>query len=178
MSKQTREMEQAMERLSSGLRLNSAADDAAGISLSERMNAQIRGVSQAMRNSQDGQNLIDTIEGANQEVVNILQRLRELAVQSANDTNSALDRTFLADEATALIAEIDRIKDTTAYNGTKVLAVHLHLKFCGWFKKDEEIAVSVDSVAAASIGTFQLKSDAAAYEITDGTNDNVETYYD
>ena len=96
MSKQTREMEQAMERLSSGLRLNSAADDAAGISISERMNSQIRGLSQAIRNSQDGQNLIDTIEGANQEVVNILQRLRELAVQSANDTNSALDRTFLS----------------------------------------------------------------------------------
>ena len=121
MSKQTREMEQAMERLSSGLRLNSAADDAAGMSISERMNSQIKGLSQAIRNSQDGQNLIDTIEGANQEVVNILQRLRELAVQSANDTNSVLDRTFIKDEATALIAEIDRIKDTTSYNGTKVL---------------------------------------------------------
>ena len=176
MSKQTREMEQAMERLSSGLRLNSAADDAAGISISERMNAQIKGLSQAIRNSQDGQNLIDTIEGANQEVVNILQRLRELAVQSANDTNSALDRTFLKDEATALIAEIDRIKDTTAYNGTKVLNGTFTSKILQvGHLKDEEIAVSVDSVAASSIGTFQLKSDAVAYEITDGTNDNTET---
>ena len=114
MSKQTREMEQAMERLSSGLRLNSAADDAAGVSISERMNAQIKGLTQAIRNSNDAQNLIDTIEGANQEVVNILQRLRELAVQSANDTMSGLDRTFLKDEATALIAEIDRITSTVS----------------------------------------------------------------
>ena len=109
MSKQAREMEQAMERLSSGLRLNSASDDAAGVSISERMNSQIKGLNQAIRNSQDAQNLIDTVEGANIEVVNILQRLRELAVQSANDTMSGLDRTFLADEATALIAEIYRI---------------------------------------------------------------------
>ena len=176
MSKQTREMEQAMERLSSGLRLNSAADDAAGMSISERMNSQIKGLSQAIRNSQDGQNLIDTIEGANQEVINILQRLRELAVQSANDTNSVLDRTFIQDEATALIAEIDRIKDTTSYNGTKVLDGTFTSKILQvGFLKDEEIAISVDSVASASIGTFQLKSDAVAYEITDGTNDNVET---
>ena len=111
MSKQTREMEQAMERLSSGLRLNSASDDAAGVSISERMNAQIKGLNQAIRNSKDAQNLIDTIEGANIEVVNILQRIRELAVPSANDTMSGLDRTFLADEVTALVAEIDRIKD-------------------------------------------------------------------
>ena len=110
MSKQTREMEQAMERLSSGLRLNSAADDAAGVSISERMNAQIKGLTQAIRNSNDAQNLIDTVEGANQEVVNILQRLRELAVQSANDTMSGLDRTFLKDEATALIAEMIELK--------------------------------------------------------------------
>ena len=146
MSKQAREMEQAMERLSSGLRLNSASDDAAGISISERMNSQIKGLNQAIRNSQDAQNLIDTVEGANIEVVNILQRLRELAVQSANDTMSGLDRTFLADEATALIAEIDRIKDTTAYNGTKVLDGTFTSKmFQVGHKKDEEIAVSVSN---------------------------------
>lgn len=176
MSKQTREMEQAMERLSSGLRLNSAADDAAGVSISERMNAQIKGLTQAIRNSNDAQNLIDTVEGANQEVVNILQRLRELAVQSANDTMSGLDRTFLKDEATALIAEIDRIKDTTAYNGTKVLDGTFTSKiFQVGFLKDEEIAVSVNSVASSAIGTFELKSDATSYVVTDGASDVTTT---
>ena len=176
MSKQTREMEQAMERLSSGLRLNSASDDAAGVSISERMNAQIKGLNQAIRNSKDAQNLIDTIEGANIEVVNILQRIRELAVQSANDTMSGLDRTFLADEVTALVAEIDRIKDTTAYNGQKVLDGTFTSKiFQVGFLKDEEIALSVDSIATSSIGTFELKSDSTSITVTDGASDNTET---
>jgi flagellin len=176
MSKQAREMEQAMERLSSGLRLNSASDDAAGVSISERMNSQIKGLNQAIRNSQDAQNLIDTVEGANIEVVNILQRLRELAVQSANDTMSGLDRTFLADEATALIAEIDRIKDTTAYNGTKVLDGTFTSKmFQVGHKKDEEIAVSVSNVATSSIGRFELKGDTISDVVTDAASENTET---
>ena len=125
MNKTERDMAQAMERLSSGLRLNSASDDAAGVSISSRMEGQIRGLSQAVRNSEDAKNLIDTVEGASQEIVAILQRLRELAVQSATDTLSPLDRTFLKDESTALIAEIDRIKDTTAYNGFKSFRWHI-----------------------------------------------------
>ena len=90
----------SLERLSSGLRINSAKDDAAGIAIVSKMEAQVRGVTQAIRNATDSQKLIDTSEGAHVETLNILQRMRELAVQSANDTNQAIDRTFLNSEAT------------------------------------------------------------------------------
>mgnify|MGYP000084231675 CR=1 FL=1 len=173
MMKSSREMSQAMERLSTGNRINSAKDDAAGASISSRMESQIRGINQAVRNSKDAQSLIDTVEGASVEVVNILQRLRELAVQSGNDTLSSLDRTFLKDEATALIAEIDRIKDTTNYNGSKVLDGTFSSKyFQVGHLKDEEIVVSVNSVASASIGAFQLISQSTGYVVTDAASDN------
>ena len=95
MSKNQKVMEDAMARLSSGLRINTAADDAAGVSIAQTMESQIRGLTQAIRNSEDAQNLIDTVEGAQNEVVALLQRLRELAVQSSNDTNAGLDRNFI-----------------------------------------------------------------------------------
>ncbi len=91
-----------MQRLSSGLRINSAKDDAAGLAISDRMTAQIRGLNQAARNAQDGISLAQTAEGAMQEITNMLQRMRELAVQSANDTNSADDRASLHAEFTQL----------------------------------------------------------------------------
>jgi flagellin len=102
-------MENSMERLATGKRLNSASDDAAGIAIASRLTSEIRGTNQAIRNAMDGQALIDTAEGAHNEIGNLLQRMRELAVQSANDTNSATDRTNLQTEMTALVAEIDRI---------------------------------------------------------------------
>jgi len=111
----------AMERLSSGLRINSAKDDAAGLAISDRMTAQIRGLNQAARNANDGISLAQTAEGALQESTNILQRMRELAVQSANDTNSASDRSSLNDELTQLKEELDRIASTTEFNGKKLL---------------------------------------------------------
>ena len=121
MMKNTRELEDAMAKLSSGHRINTAADDAAGMSISERLDSQIKGLSQAIRNSQDGQNLIDTVEGASSEIVVALQRLRELAVQASNDTNSAVDRGFINREAQQLISEINRIGSTTQWNGMNVL---------------------------------------------------------
>ena len=176
MEKSMASMNKAMERLSSGLRINSASDDAAGASISSRMEAQVRGLSQAVRNSQDAQNLINTIEGANIEVVTSLQRLRELAVQSSSDTLSALDRTFLKDEATALIAEIDRIGDTTAYNGTNVLDGTFTSKFFQvGHMKDENIEVSVSSVKTSAIGSFQLSGAGKAYVVTDGASDTATT---
>ena len=176
MNKTERDMAQAMERLSSGLRLNSASDDAAGVSISSRMEGQIRGLSQAVRNSEDAKNLIDTVEGASQEIVAILQRLRELAVQSATDTLSPLDRTFLKDEATALIAEIDRIKDTTAYNGSKVLdGTYASKVFQVGHKATEEIGVTVQNMASSAIGTFQLVGDPVSDIVTDSTSDVVTT---
>ncbi|MDQ0254534.1 flagellin [Evansella vedderi] len=111
----------AMEKLSSGLRINRAGDDAAGLSISEKMRGQIRGLDQASRNSQDGISMIQTTEGALNEVHSILQRMRELAVQSANDTNVEEDRDALQDEVNELIAEIERIKDNTQFNKQNVL---------------------------------------------------------
>jgi len=110
-----------MKRLSSGLRINSAKDDAAGLAISDRMTSQIRGLNQAARNANDGISLAQTAEGALQESTNILQRMRELAVQSANDTNSTSDRASLNDEVVQLQAELDRIAVTTEFNGRKVI---------------------------------------------------------
>ena len=106
--------ENAMARLASGKRINSAADDPAGVAIASRLNSEIRGTSQAIRNALDGQALIDTAEGGHKEVENILQRMREIAVQSANDTNSSQDRANLNEEMKALSTEIDRIAAATS----------------------------------------------------------------
>jgi flagellin len=111
----------ALQRLSSGLRINSAKDDAAGLAISERFTAQIRGLNQAARNANDGISLSQTAEGALGEIGNNLQRIRELAVQARNATNSASDRAALNVEAQALKEEIDRVATTTTFNGVKLL---------------------------------------------------------
>lgn len=111
----------SLQRLSSGLRINSAKDDAAGLAISERMTSQIRGINQAIRNANDGVSLAQTAEGALAELTNNLQRIRELAVQSANSTNSASDRAALDLEVQQRLAEIDRIATQTTFNGLKVL---------------------------------------------------------
>lgn len=113
--------DQALERLSSGLRINSAKDDAAGMAISTRFSAQISGLNVAQRNANDGISLAQTAEGALDEVTNNLQRIRELAVQSANATNSDSDRQALNDEVSQRLEEIDRIASQTAFNGLKVL---------------------------------------------------------
>ena len=111
----------SMEKLSSGLRINRAGDDAAGLAISEKMRGQIRGLEQSSRNASDGISLIQTAEGALNETTNILQRMRELAVQSANDTNTADDREQLQKEMTQLGEEIDRIANNTEFNTKKLL---------------------------------------------------------
>src|SRR3989338_8519074 len=111
----------ALQRLSSGLRINSAKDDAAGLAISERFTAQIRGLNQASRNANDGISLAQTAEGALVETTNALQRIRELAVQSANDTNSASDRASLQAEVVQLQNEITRIATTNQFNGKNLL---------------------------------------------------------
>ena len=111
----------SIQRLSSGLRINSAKDDAAGLAISERMTSQIRGLNQAVRNANDGISLAQTAEGALGTVTDNLQRIRELAVQAANATNSASDRAALNQEVQQRIAEIDRVGSQTAFNGQKVL---------------------------------------------------------
>jgi flagellin len=116
-----KEMEISMEPLSTGKRINGASDDAAGIAIASRLTAEIKGTNMAICNAMDGQALIDTAEGAHAEVENILQRMRELAVQSSNGTNSATDRTNLQSEMTQLSTEIDRIAGTTSWAGINLL---------------------------------------------------------
>ena len=111
----------AMQRLSSGLRVNSAKDDAAGLAIAERMNAQSRGLAVAARNANDGISLAQTAEGALGKVGDMLQRMRELAVQASNATNSKTDREALQAEVSQLISEIDRVAKTSEFNGTKLL---------------------------------------------------------
>ena len=114
-------LEKNIERLSSGLRINKAADDAAGLAISDRMNNQVRGKQQANRNVQQGNNMLQTAEGAMNEIGNILGRMRELAVQSASDTVSSDDRSSIDLEFDQLRSEINRIANSTEYNNTKLV---------------------------------------------------------
>ena len=114
-------LQTSLQRLSSGLRVNSAKDDAAGLAIAERFTAQIRGLNQAIRNSNDGISFSQTAEGALSTATNALQRVRELAVQSANDTNSSSDRQALNNEVQQLIAEVNRISNSTQFNGQNIL---------------------------------------------------------
>src|SRR5918998_462621 len=111
----------SLQRMSSGLRINSAKDDAAGLAIAERFTTQIRGLNQAVRNANDGISLSQTAEGALGELAANLQRIRELAVQSANATNSASDRATLDQEVQQRLAEVDRIAAQTSFNGQKIL---------------------------------------------------------
>ncbi|WP_375177827.1 flagellin N-terminal helical domain-containing protein, partial [Marinobacter mobilis] len=145
---------QALERLSSGLRINSAKDDAAGLSISTRFEAQIRGLNQAQRNANDGISLAQTAEGALGEVTSSLQRIRELAIQSANDTNSVSDRVSLQEEVDQLVSEINRISSTTQFNGSNILDGSFSSgKFQVGANANQTIDVSIGSAAASSIGS-------------------------
>ena len=117
----TLDLNKSLQRLSSGLRINSAADDAAGLAISESFRARVRGLAVAQRNAQDGISLVQTAEGALSETTNILQRIRELAVQAANGTNSTQNRTDLQAEVTQLVAQIDAIAANTEFNGVVLL---------------------------------------------------------
>jgi flagellin len=138
-------MQKSLERLSSGSRINKAADDAAGLAISEKMNAQIRGLAQAQRNAQDGISMIQTAEGALKETHSMLQRMRELSVQAANDTNTTEDRVQIQKELHQLSTQIDDISDQTQFN-TKTL-------------------LNGDLVSGGSVGkqTFQVGANNGSY---------------
>jgi flagellin len=121
LAESSRELATAMERLSSGKKINSAADDAAGFAIAERMTAQVRGLNMATKNANDGLAMLATIENATNDVTDMLQRIRELAVQAANDTNSADDRKYLQGEVDSLLNEINRVSSQTIYNNEAVL---------------------------------------------------------
>ena len=161
MMKNTREMEGAMAKLSSGHRINSAADDAAGLSISERLESQIKGLSQAIRNSEDAQNLIDTAEGAHAEIVTSLQRLRELAVQSANSTNTSIDRSFIQKEASQLLNEINRISTNTEWNGMVLMDGSFDDKNLQvGANVGQTIAIDLASTETDEVGNFVVRGDA------------------
>ena len=144
---------QAMERLSSGLRINSAKDDAAGLAISTSMQSQIKGINQAVRNSNDGISMAQTAEGAMDEMTNILQRMRELSVQSANDTNSASNREAIQKEVDQLHDELDRIAGTTQFNGVNLLdgsAGSTTLQIGA--NSGQTLSFSIDSVTTNDLG--------------------------
>jgi len=154
-------LQTSLERLSSGLRINSAKDDAAGLAISERFTSQIRGLNQAVRNANDGISLAQTGEGALSETVNSLQRIRELAIQSANDTNSASDRASLQGEVNQLVSEIQRIATATQFNGQNILdGSFTSAKFQVGANANQVINVSIGSARANEIGNNQVESNA------------------
>lgn len=153
-------MQNSMEKLSSGMRINRAGDDAAGLAISEKMRAQVNGLDQASRNAQDGISLIQTAEGALGETHDILQRMRELAVQSSNDTNTDNDRTEIQNEVNQLRSEIDRISSDTEFNTKKLLTGGLG----GAVSQDNTQTTVLDVAGVAKVATSGAKADT--YTIT------------
>lgn len=153
----------SMQRLSTGSRINSAKDDAAGLQISNRMTSQINGLGVAVRNANDGISIAQTAEGALQQSTNILQRMRDLSLQSANGTNDATDRKALQKEVSSLQAELNRIAETTTFGGRKVLdGSFTNVDFQVGANARETIGVSVSSAAAADLGTFAVKASSGA----------------
>ena len=183
--KSQNDMQTAMQRLSSGLRINSAKDDAAGLAISDRMSAQINGLNQATRNANDAMSIAQVAEGALGEITNALQRIRVLAVQSANDTNTATDRASLQKEVEQLKQEITRLATQTSFNGKNLLdGSFLNQVFHVGAYADQNISFSIGSTKASDIGANMAVSDAnvgtqsvqrvqlASANMSTGTGDN------
>ena len=153
-----RKLDTSMERLSTGIRINSAKDDAAGLAITNRMTSQINGLNQAVRNANDGISMVNTVEGALLQTTNVLQRMRELAVQSGNDSNSTEDRQFLQAEIVQLASEVDRLASQSRFNGIQVLNgdfTNKQLQIGAG--TGETISFSVDSAASSDIGVWQSR---------------------
>ncbi|MEF2097298.1 flagellin Hag [Bacillus sp. CFBP9009] len=172
----TNAQSKSMEKLASGMRINKAGDDAAGLAISEKMRGQIRGLDQASRNAQDGISLIQTAEGALNETHYILQRMRELAVQSSNDTNTGADRGELQKEVDELAKEITRIANTTEFNTQKLLDGQgaKSLTFQIGANKDQTMEIGIKAMDAKSLGvaadTGTATDNAAATATTAGVD--------
>ncbi|MCL5781229.1 MAG: flagellin Hag [Firmicutes bacterium] len=143
--------QKSLEKLSSGLRINRAGDDAAGLSISEKMRGQIRGLQQASRNAQDGISLIQTAEGGLSETHSILQRMRELAVQAANDTNVTADRQAIKNELDQLAKEITRIANETEFNTQKLISATDTYYFQVGANKDQSISLTINKMTATEL---------------------------
>jgi flagellin len=175
MTVNNRSMDKAMQQLSTGKRINGAADDAAGLAIGNKMTAQIRGLNQAVRNANDGISMLQTAEGATQEITNMLQRMRELAVQAANDTNQSSDRSALNAEVKLLSSEITRIADNTEWNGMKLFTGKSagSASTAGGIGKSGTVTLQV-GIGAASGNQFSVKLsdiDSTVLKVnTSGTN--------
>ncbi|MGL5722405.1 MAG: flagellin [Brevinema sp.] len=182
----TLQVDKNMEKLSSGMRINRAGDDASGLAVSEKMRAQIRGLNQALRNTQDGISFIQTTEGYLQEVSNSLQRIRELSVQGANGIYTAEDRGYIQGEVTQMIAEIDRIGSQAQFNGLRMLTgifarptaeaqaasnMYLHVGA----NMDERIQAYVGTMNSTSLGlkTGPNPEDSISVATQDGANQSI-----
>lgn len=178
----TVQLNRSLERLSSGLRINRAADDAAGLAISERFRAEVRGLSQAQRNASDGVSLLQIAEGALNETSGILIRLRELSVQSANGTLGAGERAALDSEFQLLLEEVTRIADTTEFNGVNVLNSTASVTFQVGVNNSADDQITVTGVDATATGIGVNALDVAsqgaaqtALSVIDGAIDSVTT---
>jgi flagellin len=152
----------SMEKLSSGLRINRAGDDAAGLAISEKMRGQIRGLDQGSRNAQDGISLIQTAEGALNETHSILQRMRELAVQSGTDTNTTVDRDALQKEFSQLQTEISRIANQTEFNTKKLLNSSVSLAFQVGANQSQVISIALGNMTASGLSVASAQIDGTS----------------
>jgi len=152
LAESSRDLATAMERLSSGKKINSAADDAAGFAIAERMTAQIRGLNMATKNANDGLAMLSTIENATNDVTDMLQRVRELAVQASNDTNSTTDRQYLQKEVDSLLNEINRVSSQTVYNDKTVLNGNLSGQLQVGTDNGQNIAFAIKAIDTDTLG--------------------------
>ena len=178
LTKNERAMSQAMERLSTGQRINSAGDDAAGLAISSRMTSQVNGLNMAVRNANDAVSLVQTADGALVEVTNMLQRMRELAVQAASGTMSSTDKTALNTEFEALTTEIERVADNTQWNGTNLLNGASAFSFQVGANASQTISVTIADFeteeASMTSGIFEALADGVTSN-NDGSGDDLDS---
>lgn len=175
-------LNQSMERLSSGKRINSAKDDAAGLQISNRLQSQMRGLDVAVRNANDGISIMQTAEGAMNEVTNIMQRMRDLSLQSANGSNSKAERTALQEEVSALNDELSRIAETTSFGGRKLLnGTFGTSSFQIGATAGEAVQIGLRTMQPESLGSFSMSSYqrvSSDWTIQNGNNEIVISYRD
>ena len=179
LAESSRELSTATERLSSGKKINSAADDAAGFAIAERMTAQVRGLNMATKNANDGLAMLATIENATNDVTDMLQRVRELAVQAANDTNSVTDRGYLQKEVDSLLNEINRVSSQTVYNDLNVLDGSRSGTIQVGTDSGQTVAFSIAAIDTDTLGltndSFTAATSSAAAVIDDIASETAAT---
>ena len=178
LTKNERAMSQAMERLSTGQRINSAGDDAAGLAISSRMTSQLNGLNMAVRNANDAVSLVQTADGALVEVTNMLQRMRELAVQASSGTMSSTDKTALNTEFEALTTEIERVADNTQWNGTNLLNGASAFSFQVGANASQTISLTIADFeteeSSMTSGIFEALADGVTSN-NDGSGDDLDS---